>query len=186
MARKAAMQMSLGFIVAIVFAVVFLSLAVVWVTQFMQSITPLTDDLIQDARVQIRDTFSRTDTKFSVYPQEWELDRNRVLKMLAGLINKEADSTTHRFVVNVITTPNEYDVDTESWINRGEFSVQQPVPFNSVGEFPITITPGSARTGTYTFYVIACMTDADDYSGRCEEMEDQNYDSPKYFRITLK
>ena len=40
--------MSLGFIVAIVFAVVFLSLAVVWVNQFMGQISPLTDDLIQD------------------------------------------------------------------------------------------------------------------------------------------
>ncbi len=180
MARKAAIQMSLGFIVAVVFAVVFLSLAVVWVTQFMEQITPLTDDLIQDARVQIRDTFSRTDTKFSVYPQEWDLARGHELKMLAGLINKEADSQTHRFVVNVIAT----DPDTESWINKNEFRYQQPVPFNSVGEFPITITPdSSAPARTYTFYAIACI---DKTFEQCTTMDDQNYESPKYFRIVLK
>jgi hypothetical protein len=180
MARKAAIQMSLGFIVAIVFAVVFLSLAVVWVNQFMGQISPLTDDLIQDARVSIRDTFSKTDTRFSVYPQEWKLGRGATLNMLAGVINKESDSLQHRFAVNVIPTKPE----TASWIDDTEFRMVQPVPFNDVGEFPITITPeGSAPAGTYTFYVIACI---DKSFEQCSTMNDQNYQSPKYFRIILE
>jgi hypothetical protein len=181
MARKAAIQMSLGFIVAIVFAVVFLSLAIVWVNQFMGQISPLTDDLIQDARVQIRDTFSKTDTYFSVYPQEWDLARGKTLNMLAGVINKESDSQTHNFVINVISTKPD---ETAGWIDDSEFRMVQPVPFSQIGEFPITITPeSSAPAGTYTFYVIACI---DPISlEKCSTMEDQNYQSPKYFRINL-
>ncbi len=178
--KKAAIQMSLGFIVAVVFAVVFLSLAIVWVNQFMSQITPLTDDLIKDARVKIRDTFSKTDTRFSVYPQEWDLARGRTLNMLAGVINRESDSQTHSFVINVIPTKPE----TATWIDDSEFRLVQPVPFSDVGEFPITITPDrSAPAGTYTFYVIACM---DKSFEQCTTMDDQNYQSPKYFRITLE
>ncbi len=176
---KAAIQMSLGFIVAIVFAVVFLSLTIVWVNQFMSQITHTTDNLIGQAEVEINDVFATTDTKFSIYPKEWTLERGHELKMLAGVINREADSKSHNFVVNVIPTKPE----TAGWIDNSEFKLVQPVPFNNIGEFPITITPTGATSGTYVFYVIACI---DATYGQCSTMEQQNYQSPKYFRLTLK
>lgn len=181
--KKAAIQMSLGLIVAVIFAVVFLSLAIVWVNDFMKSISGWTDDLLQEGRQKIKEIFSETDQKFAVYPPEWELERGKALKMVAGIINKEDDSAAHSFVINVIPTKPE----TATWIDESEFNTPLTTQFNKIQDFPITITPPSdTPAGTYVFYVIACMTDKIGYSGKCEEHSDANYESAQYFRLTLK
>lgn len=177
--RKAAIQLSLGLIVAVVFSIVFLSLGIIWVNQFMEQITGVTKDLIDEGKVKIRETFSETDQNFAVYPQEWELPRGSSLKMVAGIINREPDSQAHRFVINVIPTRKE----TEEWIDDREFNTQLKAEFGSVVDFPITITPKrEAIKGTYVFYVIACMEKGFE---SCKSPDDQNYESAQYFRLTL-
>jgi hypothetical protein len=180
MARKAAIQMSLGFIVAVVFAVVFLGLAVMWLNNMFPLFTGLTEDLIQQGKEAIEKTFRESDQSLAVYPQNRDVARGGTLKMVAGVQNNEADSAAHSFTVNVIAT----DPSTESWINRNEFSIPLTAQFRSITYFPITVTPpNDAPKGTYTFYVIGCI---DKSWEQCQQPSDQNFESPQYFRITLK
>lgn len=179
--RKGAIQMSLGLIVAVIFAVVFLSIGVIWIQGFMDDISGLTTNLIKEGKEKIRATFSETDQNFAVYPEEWELGRNEELKMVAGVINREPDSLPHKFMVNVIPT----NPDTADWVNSAEFSQQLTADFNKVLDFPITINPRGGGTvpeaGTYVFYIIACID-----TTTCSSLDDQNYESTKYVRFTLK
>lgn len=178
--KKAAIQMSLGLIVAVVFAVVLLSLAITWISDLIAQITKITDDLTAEAHEKIKEIFSQTDQRFAIHPQEWTLDRGHELKLLAGIINKEPDSLEHTFTVNVIPTRTEI----ASWVDDTEFKIPLKAQFNKVVEFPITITPASgAPAGTYVFYVIACIDKAFE---QCSDTDSQNYESPQYLRITLK
>lgn len=180
MARKAAIQMSLGLIIAVIFAVVFLSLAVTWVSDFMSNISGLSSDLLAEGSQQISDVFSQTNQRFAIYPPEWTVERGDNLRMVAGIINKEPDSLEHMFVVNVIPT----DPTTVGWINEIEFRTPLKAGFNQQLNFPITITPNiEAVAGTYVFYVIACK----DYTfNQCSTIEDQNFQSTQYFRLILE
>jgi hypothetical protein len=178
--RKAAIQLSLGLIVAVVFAVVLLSLAITWISDLIAQITRITDDLTKEASEQIKEIFSKTDQKFAVHPQNWPLDRGHELKLLAGIINKEEDSQAHNFVVNVIPTRPE----TASWVDNTDFRNPLRAQFNKVVEFPITISPASGvPAGTYVFYVIACI---DKSFEQCSDFDSQNFESPQYIRITLQ
>jgi len=178
--RRGAIQMSLGLIVAVIFAVVFLSLAVVWVNDFMNQLTHVTEDLIKEGKTKIRETFSETDQKFDIYPKEWTLKRGEELKMVAGVINREPDSLPHSFVINVIPTKSE----TSSWIDNSEFNTPLTAQSGSILDFPITLTPPrTTPSGTYVFYVIACM---DKSFGECSTPDDQNYESAQYVRLTLE
>ena len=151
----------------------------------MGSITVLTDDLLQEGSVKIRDTFKETSQRFDIFPHEWTLERGHELKMVAGIVNKEPDSAGHSFVVKVIPTRTS-DPDTSLWIDDTEFRTPLPAQFNKILEFPITITPSSdAPAGTYVFYVIACIDDTYE-NCRNEQGYANIYESAQYLRVTLK
>jgi hypothetical protein len=177
---KGAIEMSIGFIVAIVFAVVLLSLFIAWMQGFFGQINVITDDLTQEASVRLKDTFRKTESNFAIYPNEWTLDRGHELKLLAGIVNRDSDSQRHNFVVNVIPT----DPATANWFDTNDFNKPLPVEFGADVEFPITITPTGALQKTYVFYIIACK---DKSFSQCQTVNDQNYGgSPQYLRITMK
>jgi hypothetical protein len=175
--RKGAFQLSLGFIVAVVFAVILLTLAITWVNQIMGQIGVLTDDLTQQASEKLKETFAETDQRFSIWPDEYALSRGHALKMLAGIINREPDSDRHEYSILVVSNNQKEEwIDDSAYINQ-RFSVQ----FNKILEIPITITPTpDAQSGTYTFWVYACI----DLS-TCTE-DNYNYESPQHIRITLE
>ena len=177
---KGAIQMSIGFIVAIVFAVILLSLFITWMQGFFGQINVITDDLTQEASVKIKDTFRNTESNFAIYPNEWSLDRGHELKLLAGVVNRDPDSQKHDFVINIVPT----DAATASWYDPNDFNQKLPTEFGASVEFPITITPVGATAKTYVFYIIACKDK--DFS-QCQTLQDQNYGgSPQYLRITMK
>jgi hypothetical protein len=178
---KGAFQLSLGFIVGVVFAIVLLSLAVVWIQGLIGDITIVTDDLTQEGKNAIRDAFKSTQTNFAVYPDEWELERGHSLRLLAGVINRHQDSSKHNFVVNVFPqTPAD-----RTWFTETDFYTPLPTEFNAIVEFPITIEPpADAPAGTYVFRIITCM---DTSFAQCSQIDDMNYGgSPQYLRVTLK
>lgn len=178
---KGAFQLSLGFIVGVVFAIVLLSLAVVWIQGLIGDITIVTDDLTQEGKNKIKDAFRDVKTNFAIYPDEWELERGHSLKLLAGIINRHEDSSRHNFVINVFPqSPAD-----NTWFNPNEFNTPLPTQFDSIVEFPITITPpASAPAGTYVFRIITCM---DASFAQCSQLDDMNFGgSPQYLRVTLK
>jgi hypothetical protein len=185
---KGAIQMSIGFIVAIVFAVILLSLFITWMQGFFGQITVITEDLTQEASIKIKDTFKNTDSNFAVWPNEWTMDRGTELKLLAGIKNNAPDTQSHYYMINVLAPaghPQESLMN--SWVDRTPFSSPQWVDFGSDLEIPVTITPTGVGAGTYTFDVIACEVSSTASMGDCDTRGDQNFGgSSKYIRITLE
>ncbi len=177
---KGAIQMSIGFIVAIVFAVILLSLFITWMQGFFGKINVITDDLTQEASTKIKDTFRKGESNFAVYPNDWTLERGHELKLLAGIINRDPDSQKHDFVINIVPA----DASTADWYDTNEFNKRLPTEFGADVEIPITIKPVNPVAKTYVFYVIACKDK--DFS-QCQTLQDQNYGgSAQYIRITMK
>jgi len=179
--QKGAIELSLGFIVAVVFAVVLLSLAILWLQGIIGNIGGLTDDLTQQAQSKLQETFQSTQNNFAIWPDRYNLDRSKELKMSAGIKNDADDGQNHQFVINVVpaaasrgpcasgdistcTGPGgasmtEFMQGWASWDNQAGI-----IQINRVGYRTISVkVPSNAVSGTYIFNVIACM-DVSSYS----------------------
>jgi hypothetical protein len=195
--KKGAIELSLGFIVAVVFSVVLLSLAIMWLNNLFPQFTSLTDDLTQQAQSKIQETFQQSQNNFAIWPSKYDLAKGRELKMSAGIKNDAADSLNHQFVINVIpasasdTVCPGGDLDAcgsikttmQSWVSWDKQS--STVQANKVGYRVITVKPENAKSGTYIFNVVACMEPITSYQG-CT-LQTLNWGgSAQQFSVTLK
>jgi hypothetical protein len=175
MPRKGAIELSLGFIVAVVFAVVLLSLAILWLQGIIGGVTQITDDLTQQAQSKLQETFQNTQNNFAIWPSQYSLARGKELKMSAGIKNDAEDGQNHLFVINVIPAAASRGPcasgDINSCTGPGGSSLKEfmqgwtswdkepgVIQINRVGYRSITVkVPANAVSGTYIFNVIACM-----------------------------
>lgn len=172
MDKKGAMQLSLGFIVAVVFAVVLLSLAVTWLRGLIGSVGTLTDDLTQKAHDTLSETFNTGTTNFAVYPKEYSLQPGRGVKLLVGIKNDDRDGQAHPFVVHIYPAMASSDVissygcssfascanlqdDMSKWITYAQESYTiQPNLFKF---WDVTVTlPNNVVKGVYQYDIVAC------------------------------
>ena len=178
MPRKGAIELSLGFIVAVVFAVVLLSLAIMWIQGMFSGITQLGDDLTQQSQTKLQETFSETNSNFAIWPNRYELAAGRELKMSAAIKNNANDGNTHNFVINVVPATvsdavcaggdlascPEIATSMAKWVS-GFKMPPQSTQINSIKTFPISVTvPSNAVKGTYIFSVVACQEPITSYS----------------------
>ncbi len=172
--RKAAIQMSLGFIVTVVFAIVMLSLALTWLRGMIGGISGVTDDLTQQAQSNLRDAFRETGANFAVWPSQYELDRGAGIIMQAGIENDAPDGLSHFFMINVVPAAVSESIcpggnpvgctgvggmDMAEYMNSWVTFDKEagPVAINSLGFKRMDITiPAEAKSGTYMFRVMAC------------------------------
>ena len=163
--------MSLGLIVAVVFAVVLLSLMIVWIQGLASSLGGLTDDLFQQAQQRIRDTFQDSNSNFAVWPSQYTLPPGKSLIMAAGMKNNAPDGKSHEFVVNVIPTQSSactgsfsscqgpggltMDQYMRSWLTFDGNPARGLI--NEVLYSSLTISvPDNSPKGTYIFKAISC------------------------------
>lgn len=164
--------MSLGFIIAVVFAIVLLSLALTWLRGMIENIIGITDDLTQQAQSNLRKAFEETQSSFAVWPSQYNLKPGKGLRMSAGIENDATDGKDHIFVINVIPVNADDNVlsakgctvfgrscklydDLVKWITFDKTT--GIIKVNSVGFKFIEIRPSNdAVKGTYLFNVIAC------------------------------
>lgn len=200
--RKAAIQLSLGFIVAVVFAVVLLSLALTWLHGIFGGFTTITDDLTQQAQNKLIETFERTNSNFAVWPNRYTLKRGKGVKFSVGIRNNAEDGLDHTFVINIIPAAASKDVCPEGdvrycsapggeslydfmldWVTWDRSS--SVIQINSVGYKTIEIRPDSnARLGTYIFNIVACK-DMSSYTS-CTPQTLNWGGSAKQFTLTLE
>ncbi len=184
--KKGAFELSLSFIIIVVFAIVLLTLGITWLRGIIGGITILTDDLTQQANSKLQDTFQQTTQNFGIYPSRWEMTPGKALKMSAGVKNNAADGNTHLYVVNVIPTavssdilrskcPGSSDIDTctvsmnfqgetlkqfmRSWVTLALNDPYSVEPTRTVFNYITVNVPSTAPLGTYMFGVMACKTD---------------------------
>jgi hypothetical protein len=171
--EKGAFQLSMGFIIAVVFAIVLLSLTLAWVRGLFGGVSSLTEDLTQQAQSNLRDAFRETGSNFAVWPTQYALDRGAGVKLSSGIENDARDGLTHYFKINVLPSAVSNNVLTSSGCTSLEAcpSLQQTIPTwvtvdpaakpGVIGQTlfsPVDITvPGNAISGTYIFSVYACF-----------------------------
>ncbi|NIO22559.1 MAG: hypothetical protein GTN38_00845 [Candidatus Aenigmarchaeota archaeon] len=172
MNNKGAIQLSLGFIVAVVFAVVLLSLAVTWLQGIIIGIGTLTDDLTQKAHDTLSETFNRKTTNFAVYPKEYRLDPGRGIKLSVGVNNDDRDGQPHNFVIRLYPAMASSDIistygcssfagcsslneDMISWVTYSHETYRiQP---NTYRFWDMTVTfPNNIVKGTYQYDIVSC------------------------------
>jgi hypothetical protein len=179
--KKAAIQMSLGFIVAVVFAVVLLSLAITWIQGMIGDITGITEDLTQQASAKLKNTFAETNQNFAVWPNDYRITRGNGIKFLAGIKNNAPDSKKHEYVINIIPAGASPSICDTRNVETCESSV---TGYDKVSDFMLSWTtvettvtsapplgtpeksltievPTSAETGWYIFNVVACYDRTD-------------------------
>ena len=170
--EKGAIQMSLGFIVAVVFAVVLLSLAVTWLRGLIGTVGTLTDDLTQKAHDTLSETFNTGTTNFAIYPKEYSLQPGRGVKLSVGIKNDDRDGQPHTFVVHVYPAMSSADIlssygcsnfagctklkeDMLNWATYAQESyTTQPNLFKF---WDVTITlPNNVVKGVYQYDIVSC------------------------------
>jgi hypothetical protein len=197
MPKKGAIELSLGFIVTVVFAVVLLSLAIMWLNNLFPQLFGITDDLTQQAQSKIQETFQQSQNNFAIWPAKYDLAKGRELKLSAGIKNDAADSQNHQFVINVMPAAASDTVcpggnldSCESvksamlkWVSWDKQS--STIQANKVGYRTITVKPENAVSGTYIYNVVSCMEPITTYQG-CT-LQTLNWGgSSQQFSVTLK
>lgn len=174
MERKAAFQLSLGFIIAVVFAIVLLSLSLTWLRGMIENIMGITDDLTQEAQTSLRDAFrGGAASSFAVWPSQYNLPPGKGLRMSAGIENDAIDGRDHQFVINIVPVSASDNVlttkkcDIESFRNCQLYDELKKwvtfdrtagvVQINAVGFKYIEVRPtANAVKGTYLFNIVSC------------------------------
>jgi hypothetical protein len=167
--RYGAFQLSLGFIITVVFSIVLLSLALTWLRSVMGGISSLTDDLTQQAQTNLRETFRQTTNNFAIWPNQYDLKRGTELRLSAGIENDAADGEPHLYVINVIPAAVSDNVcpgghlekcpevveNMKRWLTF--FRSVKMVNPNYIDYIPITVRPDeNAKKGIYMFHVACC------------------------------
>jgi hypothetical protein len=172
--RKGAVDISIGFIVVIIFAVILLSLAIVWLRGTIEQITGLTTDLSQQAQSKLTETFRQATSNFAVWPNQYEIEPGKKLVMSGGVKNNAPDGQSHDFVINVVpiaasssvcptgnietcTVPGGITMKSfmEGWVTADKGPTR--VEINGMWFPKITITlPNNAMKGDYIFNAMAC------------------------------
>jgi len=198
MNKKGAIQLSLGFIVAVVFAVVLLSLAVTWLRGMIGTVSSLTDDLTQKAHDTLSETFNTGTTNFAIYPSEYKLSPGRGVKLSVGVKNDDRDGSPHNFVIHVYPAMASSDVvssygcasfaacsdlqkDMNDWATYSFESYRiQPNLFR-FWDMSVTV-PNNVRKGIYQYDIVAC--EDNDYT-QCDRTT-TNWGSTQALTITVQ
>lgn len=169
--RKAGFQMSMGFIIAVVFAIILLSLSITWIQDLFAQIGTITHKTTDVAQQQLLQQLAASGKKVGIAaPAVTTWGKGETGSYAIGIKNNDVDSD-HTFYVNVYleaiggelkdeTVAMNYE-DAESWLTHPK------AKFISAGERDIVyliIRPSTMGTkrGIYTFTVSVCSDEPGD------------------------
>ena len=196
--RKGAIELSLGFIVTVVFAVILLSLAIVWLRGTIINVSTLTDDQLQRAEEELRSVFDEGTKNYDVKPSNYELDAGTKLLFKGGVKNNDKDAKEHNFVFNVFPASasrfivdnygcsdfsacSELQSDMLSWLtyNSGPYSIAA----GNYRTYDVSLEiPTDAVKGTYQYDAVVCE---DMTMSECD-IETTNWGSAVTLTYTIK
>lgn len=158
MDRKGAIQLSLGFIITVVFAVVLLSLSIYWLRGFFTSLEPLTVDLTQQAQSEIAKVFQNTDKNFAIWPARYTVSPGKKLIMAAGIRNNDQEGRILYYVINMKATSTDSGETIENvnkWVLVPGIGTKIDPAATANRDLTLNI-PSVAKQGNYLFDVYAC------------------------------
>jgi cytoskeletal protein RodZ len=186
--RKGAIELSLGFIVTVVFAVVLLSLAIVWLRGMFANIDVVANDMTRQAQEEISKTFSETTSNFAVRPARPEVTRGTKLIVQAGVKNNDPSGKTLNFVINVKPGNTNTKITKEElgiWITQTTETYAGP---NEVAYRDVIIkVPQTAETGSYMFDVFACASETPGMDpSTCDTTSTNKWGVPQTLTVNVK
>lgn len=162
--RKGAFQLSLSFIVIVVFAVIVLSLAIAWITDIFDVLNPLTHSVTDVARQELLDRIAKSDARVGIAaPDVTQWQRGETGSYAVGVRNTRSD-LDKTYSMNVYLeeiggdlNPAQigyYKAQTAAWLT---FSKKIFVAKSSSDTSDIVIKPkADADAGIYMFRVVVC------------------------------
>lgn len=186
--KKGAIELSLGFIVTVVFAVVLLSLAIVWLRGMFIDIGGIAVDMTVQAREEISKTFSETTSNFAVRPARPEVTRGSKLIVQAGIKNNDPSGKMLRYVINIKagnTNTQATKEEMAKWITQTTETAAGP---NEIAYRDVVIAiPQNAETGAYMFDVFACASETSGMNpATCDTTSSNMWGVPQTLTVTVK
>ncbi|HDD72468.1 MAG TPA: hypothetical protein ENG00_00075 [Candidatus Aenigmarchaeota archaeon] len=170
MARKGAFQLSLGFIVAVVFAVILLSLALTWLQGIFDPLSTVTHKTTDIAMQKLLQELASTNKKVGIAaPGVTEWKRGETGAYALGIKNEDTDKA-NTYYINVYLETVGGDIDSsqlsslqdevKSWITLSPPSID--IPPNGRDKVDIIIKPTpDALSGIYSFRAAVCTSASD-------------------------
>jgi hypothetical protein len=189
--EKGAIDLSLGFIITVVFAVVLLSLAIFWLRGFFVQLEPLTVDLTQQAQSEIAKVFQNTDKNFAVWPSKYTIMPGKKLIMAAGIRNNDKEGRNLYYVVNMKITATDASIQLSSvdgWILVPGNATRVPAAGTANRDIALNV-PSDAPQGNYLFDVYSCYGTSTTEAGRpadCSIDSMNLWGSPQPVTITIQ
>ena len=188
MKRKGAIQMSLGFIVAVVFAVVLLSLAIIWIRGMFADVNIVVQDMTRQAQEELGKVFSETTSNFAVRPSRPEVRRGTQLIVQAGLKNNDPSGKDLYFVTHIKAADTNTNVPVstmDTWVTQSTETFAGP---NNLAYRDVIITiPYNAETGAYMFDVFSCSSETSGLSVTgCQIDSPNKWGTPQTLTVMVK
>lgn len=164
--QKAAFDVSLGFIIAVVFAVILLSLAIVWIQSIIPQISQITFEVTEVARQELLNNLASSgDLVGLAAPAVTSWDPGETGSYALGILNSDPDRTI-TFYANVYLEDVSgglrlSQVDQEAindWISLAPATLDLN-PSESDTLTIIIKPPTSAKAGIYSFRAAVCNAD---------------------------
>jgi len=162
--KRGAFQLSLSFIVVVVFAVIVLSLAIAWIQGIFEVLNPLTHSITDVARQELLDRIAQSDARVGIAaPDVTQWQRGETGSYAVGVRNVRSDLDV-RFSMDVYLEElggalagksiNAYATAVRKWLT---FSSEVFVAKSSSETADIVIKPpADAETGIYMFRIVVC------------------------------
>ncbi|RKX41950.1 MAG: hypothetical protein DRP27_10080 [Thermotogae bacterium] len=182
MNRKAAIQLSLGFIVAVVFAVILLSLSLTWVQQMFVPISTITHKTTDIAMQRLLQELASTNKKVGIAaPAVTAWAKGETGSYALGIKNEDAD-TSNTYYINIYLEEVGGDLaktpvaslsnEVKEWISYSKAIDLDPLERDIVD---IVIKPTvTAPPGIYHFRAAVCK----DYDPECHATSPPLYTTP--------
>lgn len=159
--QKGAFELSMSFIITIVFAVVMLTLALTWLQGYFQQTNDMSDQLFKQGQTKLQNLFAEGTDNFYIWPDRYDLELSKDTKLAfaVGLKNDADDGENHKFAVNVYATQVPAGM-TVAGVNKWvEFD--RTAKTITIGDADPTrkvslTVPKNAKKGNYFFQVAAC------------------------------
>jgi hypothetical protein len=162
---KAAFQMSLGFIVAVVFAVILLSLSLTWVQQIFTQVGTITHKTTDVAMQQLLQQLAATDKRVGIAaPAITTWKKGETGSYALGIKNKDADKS-NTYYANVYleqvggdlsgTPVSSLQSEVKKWITLSPPSLDLDPSGRDIINIIIK-PPATASSGIYSFRAAVC------------------------------
>ncbi len=184
--RKADFQMSMGFIIAVVFAIILLSLSITWIQGLFGDIGSITHKTTDVAQQNLLENLASSGNKVGIAaPAVTSWSEGETGSYAIGIKNADVDGE-HTYYMNVYISavggalagedPDGWDNKATKWLTYPP-SKDLPAGEKDIVDLIIKPDPVTAEPGIYTFTVAVCHDDPVDDTSTCHGSDHPDFNT---------